>query len=133
MTNDRACRLAGIHRSTFYHWLRLDKESKSGKYSDFLDTLKKAESGWVRWKSLRRLICPMVPCDFSSCLLFLPPGDRVQGRDGRGNDRRGTPYAEPDAGGAAPADVTPARGKVMRRGAIRSNQPRLGTRMSGWS
>ena len=66
----------------------------------------------------------MVPCDFSSCLLFLPPGDRVRGRDGRGNDKRGTPYAEPDAGGAAPADVTPARGKVMRRGAIRSNQPR---------
>ena len=87
----------------------------------------------VRWKSLRRLIYPMVPCDFSSCLLFLPPGDRVQGRDGRGNDKRGTPYAEPDAGGAAPADVTPAREKVMRRGAIRSNQPRLGTRMSGWS
>ena len=47
MTNDRACRLAGIHRSTFYHWLRLDKESKSGKYSDFLDTLKKVESSFV--------------------------------------------------------------------------------------
>jgi len=38
-----AAAIAGISKSTFYNWIQRGKERKTGKYVDFLDSLKKAK------------------------------------------------------------------------------------------
>ena len=41
---DVACEFAGIGRSTFFRWKNAGEKAKSGKYKDFWDAIKKAES-----------------------------------------------------------------------------------------
>lgn len=39
---------AGVGESTFYHWLKLGREAKSGKYREFLESIKLAEAECIR-------------------------------------------------------------------------------------
>lgn len=42
-TIEQACALSGIGESTYYDWKKRGKKSKRGKFSDFLEAVKKAE------------------------------------------------------------------------------------------
>lgn len=48
-----ACGLVGINPSTYYRWLQLGKEAKSGKYREFYNAIKKAaaarEASWIKY------------------------------------------------------------------------------------
>ena len=43
-SNADACAFASIHERTFYLWLKRGKAAKKGKYFEFVERLKKAES-----------------------------------------------------------------------------------------
>jgi len=42
-TVEQACALVGIAEPTYYRWLRRGKESKTGKFREFLEAVKSAE------------------------------------------------------------------------------------------
>ena len=47
---ETACDLAGIHKDTFYNWLKEGESHKSGKHRRFSDAIKKAQAeSETRW------------------------------------------------------------------------------------